>query len=457
MNREEFRKLCTEKDFSESQINEFELAISHGLNINLIANDSYSPESMHEIVLGMIHHVDAAIYANPELDSDSMRYIRLSLEAKYPIIPFANGDFDATQLSCIYDGFVHNLDVNRYANSEYSSEKMRQCYNALLYCPSDFSDVDFDEYDELQLYQIVEACRSGLDITRMLKSNFNDMQLNQISLGLRSGVNTDLYSGTEYDAGQMSQIRIGLEHGIEVSQYSKSSFTAFQMKQIRLGLEQGLDVSIYASEGFSDKVMLLIRLGLLEGIEVSEYAIPGISDEKADAIYHKLIDLQTAIDYVDKDTYEIGNTYLDLLGWGDKNAFGQGLLSDSHVNAGIADVSYHALPAPEHNADVVEESTKQEDSAVDAGLDDSDDSNSSEESAADSDGVNENTFETNIPSNKGENGSKVVVTERIVKNAKDVMYPNSDSKKSLDLSGLGNKMNNHGNDKKHNGPRTMQV
>ena len=38
MKTEEFRELCTEEGFDADQVREFELAISHGLNIKLLVN-----------------------------------------------------------------------------------------------------------------------------------------------------------------------------------------------------------------------------------------------------------------------------------------------------------------------------------------------------------------------------------------------------------------------------------
>ena len=138
----------------------------------------------------------------------------------------------------------------------------------------------------------------------------------------------------------MEQIRIGLEHRIPVEAYAKTDYDAFQMKQIRLGLEQGLDVSIYLDHSFTGKIMLLIRLGMLEGIEVSEYAIPGISEEKADAIYHKLMDLQTSIVSNDNSgEYEIGDAYLDLLGWGTTET--EMLTDNSTASVGITNPEFH--------------------------------------------------------------------------------------------------------------------
>lgn len=38
MKTEEFRELCTKEGFDADQVREFELAISHGLNIKLLVN-----------------------------------------------------------------------------------------------------------------------------------------------------------------------------------------------------------------------------------------------------------------------------------------------------------------------------------------------------------------------------------------------------------------------------------
>ena len=62
MKTEEFRELCTEEGFDADQIREFELAISHGLNIKLLVNLACDAKCMHEIILGMLHHVDVNLW-----------------------------------------------------------------------------------------------------------------------------------------------------------------------------------------------------------------------------------------------------------------------------------------------------------------------------------------------------------------------------------------------------------
>lgn len=89
MKTEEFRELCTKEGFDADQVREFELAISHGLNIKLLVNLACDAKCMHEIILGMLHHVDVNLYANKMFDWESMRYIRLGMEAKFDMVPYA--------------------------------------------------------------------------------------------------------------------------------------------------------------------------------------------------------------------------------------------------------------------------------------------------------------------------------------------------------------------------------
>lgn len=345
MKTEEFRELCTKEGFDADQVREFELAISHGLNIKLLVNLACDAKCMHEIILGMLHHVDVNLYANKMFDWESMRYIRLGMEAKFDMVPYANGEYDAQQLECIYNSYLHNLNISLIANSDYDTEKMYQCYVALKNYPKAFkswSAKDFDSFNALQLYQLTEVARLNLPLDPVANTEYNDMQMQQICLGLHSGVCIDEYNNASLSANQMNQIRIGLEHGVDVKVYSDIKFDAFQMKQLRLGLEQNLDVSMYCDKEFSGKVMSLIRFGMLEGIEVSEYATPGITEEAATAIYNRLMDLQTSITGDDTSDYEIGEAYLDLLGWGsgesDRELSDQ-LASGDHV-IGIANPNF---------------------------------------------------------------------------------------------------------------------
>lgn len=316
MRTQDFRQLCKERNFNDEQIHEFELAISHGLNISILVSLNCNAQCMHEIILGMMHHVDVDLYANNKFDWESMRIIRLGLEASYNMIPYANGDFNAQQLKCIYEGLQNCLDVSVFAKSSYSVEKMYQCLIALTRYPEAFKDFDFDDYNEMQLYQLTEVARLNLPLDLVANKEYNDAQMKQLCLGLHAGLeHIDLYSSPNFSATQMNQIRIGLAHNVDVKVYADPSFDAFQMKEIRLGLEQNLDVSMYASTEFTGKVMSLIRFGMLEGLEVSLYAIPGIEEQKAESIYKRLMELQTSLVGDSPDDYEVGDAYIKLLGW----------------------------------------------------------------------------------------------------------------------------------------------
>lgn len=393
MKTEEFRELCTEEGFDADQIREFELAISHGLNIKLLVNLACDAKCMHEIILGMLHHVDVNLYANKMFDWESMRYIRLGMEAKFDMVPYANGAYDAQQLECIYNSYLHNLNISLIANSDYDTEKMYQCYVALKNYPEAFkswSAKDFDSFNALQLYQLTEVARLNLPLDPVANTDYNDMQMQQICLGLHSGVCIDEYNNASLSANQMNQIRIGLEHGVDVKVYSDIKFDAFQMKQLRLGLEQNLDVSMYCDKEFSGKVMSLIRFGMLEGIEVSEYATPGITEEAATAIYNRLMDLQTSITGDGTSDYEIGEAYLDLLGWGSGGSdreLSDKLASGEHI-IGIANPSF--IESPSKTEGVTDVSTNDE--KADEHSEDSESSDISEDSEKDKEPV-----ETEIP------------------------------------------------------------
>lgn len=369
MNKENFQELCKQHGFNADQIDQFKLAMDHGLNISILTNlgSECSSECMHEIVLGMLHNVDACIYANNMLDCKSMRYLRLGLEADYHMQPYADSSFSAEQLEWIYNGMVDNVPVEKYADSNYSPEKMYRCYHALVQYPEIFAtdDFDFSRYNELQLYQLTEACKRKLVLEPLMLEDYNDMQMHELIQGMSSGVDFDRYASTSFNASQMTQLRIGLENGVPIDIYSDSEFTAFQMKQIRLGLEQGLDVTVYANKEFSGKVMLLIRLGQLEGIEVSEYAVPGISESDAQAIYDKLIALQTSIVGESNGDFEVGDAYLDLIGWNTSNEQTIGLSKEftaKNRSIGIANPESGITPnkntKTEHDigAEAVEES-----------------------------------------------------------------------------------------------------
>lgn len=172
--------------------------------------------------------------------------------------------------------------------------------------------------------------------------------------------------------------------------YSDIKFDAFQMKQLRLGLEQNLDVSMYCDKEFSGKVMSLIRFGMLEGIEVSEYATPGITEEAATESYNRLMDLQTSIAGDNSSDYEIGEAYLDLLGWGSGGSnreLSDKLASGEHI-IGIANPSF--VESPSKTEEVADVSANDE--KADEHSEDSESSDNSNDSEKDKESV-----ETEIP------------------------------------------------------------
>lgn len=425
MRTQDFRQLCKERNFNDDQIHEFELAISHGLNISLLVSLNCNAQCMHEIILGMMHHVDVAIYADNKFDWESMRIIRLGLEARYNMIPYATGDFSAQQLKCIYEGLQNCIDVSVYAKLEYSVEKMYQCLTALTRYADVFKDFNFDEYNEMQLYQLTEVARLNLPIDVIANPKYNDGQMKQLCLGLHAGLkHLDLYSDPEFSAAQMNQIRIGLEHNVDVKVYADPSFDAFQMKEIRLGLEQNLDVSMYADKAFTGKIMSFIRFGLLEGLEVSEYAIPGIEEDKAEAIYKRLMELQTSLVGDNPNDYEVGDAYIKLLGWGteDQTELSSDLATSNDV-VGIANPQFSddASNKTDNNTETTDSVAEIKDTLQDSGQTDAISANESAEATGDSendeteipvffDNVNEEKLNLDaLKENKSKNPDKVTV------------------------------------------------
>ena len=66
----------------------------------------------------------------------------------------------------------------------------------------------------------------------------------------------------QFDELQQFEIYKGIKSNVDVFKYAKKEFNWRQMKQIREGLEQGLDVSIYAKNYFTWIEMFDIRLCL---------------------------------------------------------------------------------------------------------------------------------------------------------------------------------------------------
>ena len=81
--------------------------------------------------------------------------------------------------------------------------------------------------------------------------------------------------------------------------------------------------------------MLLARLGMLEGIEVNEYLKPGISDAQAQAIYDRLMELQTSIDS-NESGYTVSDAYLTLVGLSANDS----LLENNDMSIGIKEPTH---------------------------------------------------------------------------------------------------------------------
>ena len=119
--------------------------------------------------------------------------------------------------------------------------------------------------------------KKGIKTMFIEVDKFNDKQMKEINKGFEKGLSDEqiaIYAKPEFDYLQMMEIREGLKAGLDVSIYAKPEFNWEQMEMILIGLEDNVDVSIYAHPKFEWPQMDEIREGLVKGLNVSAYANP---------------------------------------------------------------------------------------------------------------------------------------------------------------------------------------
>lgn len=120
-----------------------------------------------------------------------------------------------------------------------------------------------------------EAAESGFDMSSYRRQGFSWLQCGEIFEGKKEGLDVSVYAKIEFLDDQMREIRKGMKCGIDVSLYAKKEFEAVRMREIRRGLEAGLDVSLYAKDEFKFLVMRALRKGLEKGYDLTKYGEKG--------------------------------------------------------------------------------------------------------------------------------------------------------------------------------------
>ena len=81
---------------------------------------------------------------------------------------------------------------------------------------------------------------NNLTVENLIKTNwfnqFDEMQKFEIEVGIRSNVDVFRYTKKEFDVNQMRIIRMGLEANLDTAVYVKKKLTWEQMEQIFMGL-----------------------------------------------------------------------------------------------------------------------------------------------------------------------------------------------------------------------------
>jgi F0F1-type ATP synthase delta subunit len=212
-----------------TQYNEEQLEIilectKNNINHPFLHDPENSHEQMQEVAYGLESNIDVEIYAKKIFDADQMSEIRESLE----------------------DGLPKD-QVNKYVDPQYDWAHMQFLRKAL-----DSKDPHFEAYLNPKilvssLEEIRDGFADGLDMSKYITEDYDDLQLIEIKEGLKSGIDVSIYDDpNKYNYQQMFEIRRGLEAKIDVSDYLDENFTAGQMCKIRRGKINGIDVSSYA-------------------------------------------------------------------------------------------------------------------------------------------------------------------------------------------------------------------
>lgn len=110
-------------------------------------------------------------------------------------------------IKVILDGFKYNINLIEYAKRG---------------------------YDEEQLYSILSAIRVGMDVSIITndKCRYNHLQMNEIINGYKSGIDWTIYLNPLFDSTQMYFIRLGLEAGIDVHSYANINILPEDMERM---------------------------------------------------------------------------------------------------------------------------------------------------------------------------------------------------------------------------------
>ncbi len=109
---------------------------------------------------------------------------------------------NANQLKELYLGRKAGVDTSLYCSPMISAEEMKELRRT-------FSIV-FDNYDQDQIIQILDAAKHGVNFRIMLKLELDHLQMRQIKLGERYGIDTSVYNSPNFSAEQMQQLRFEL-------------------------------------------------------------------------------------------------------------------------------------------------------------------------------------------------------------------------------------------------------
>lgn len=118
--------------FNRAQLEQIELGLLHGVNVNSYDKKEFDADQMKVIRIGLEDGVDVSIYAKTSLNWRQMIVIDSGLKDGLDVSLYAKPEFDELQMLEIYYGLKDGLDVSSYAKPEFLPHEMRKIRKKLV-------------------------------------------------------------------------------------------------------------------------------------------------------------------------------------------------------------------------------------------------------------------------------------------------------------------------------------
>lgn len=250
----------------------------NGLNIIHLPHNEYDTItdriSSSENILIICDNGEARLYGWTYIYDDLESILR-GTSMKMSPSPFDFASMEEDEDEYLY--FTERYDSQMIINSLNSIIKERNTLGLEI----DMSIYEHQEYDIMQLGEIKEGLKAGVDVSQYTILNsegkpvYKSDQMREIRFGLMAGVDVSLFANPKFDEYQMQEIREGLEMGIDVSQYAKPELSTYDMVKIQSELITRADkIRTYAELGFNAEQTQELLEGLKSGVDVDVYAKP---------------------------------------------------------------------------------------------------------------------------------------------------------------------------------------